>query len=142
MLAITTCKISTATFYKYKPKAVNLQGRIPFRQSCCKKCQNFTNVINEAAKYLHGVPHDIGDVIDRIMCEYMGYFPKLSCILHTCENCGQAKFQTKLLDINKNKLSDIRKRFMVKIWITKTERKEGQSRASLIGNLKGVAMWI
>ena len=38
MLATTTHKISTATFYKYKPKAVKLQGRIPFRQSCCEKC--------------------------------------------------------------------------------------------------------
>ena len=34
----------------YKPKAVKLQGRIPFRQNCCKKCQNFQNVINEAVK--------------------------------------------------------------------------------------------
>ena len=42
-----------------------LQGRIPFRQSCCKKCQNFENITNEAAKYLHGVPHNIGDCIDQ-----------------------------------------------------------------------------
>ena len=35
MLATTTRKISTATFYKYKPKAAKLQGCIPFRQSCC-----------------------------------------------------------------------------------------------------------
>ena len=34
ILASTTRKISTATFYKYKPKAVKLQGHIPFRQSC------------------------------------------------------------------------------------------------------------
>ena len=39
MLASTTHKILTATFYKYKPKAVKLQGCIPFRQSCCEKCQ-------------------------------------------------------------------------------------------------------
>ena len=30
MLATTTRKISTATFYKYKPKAVRLEGCIPF----------------------------------------------------------------------------------------------------------------
>ena len=81
MLATTTCKISTVTFYKYKPKTVKLQGHIPFRQSCCKKCQNFENVINDAAKYFHGVPHETGDVIDRTMCAYVGYFPKLPCIL-------------------------------------------------------------
>ena len=66
--------------------------------------------------------HDIGDVIDRTMCHYTGYFPKLPCILHTCDNCGEAKFQNKLLDLNRNKLSYTRKRFMVKVWITKTER--------------------
>ena len=88
MLANTTHKISTATFYKYN---VKLQGCIPFRQSCCKKCQNFENVINEAAKYLCGVPHDIGSVIDRTMCHYVGYFPKLPFILRTCDHCGEAK---------------------------------------------------
>ena len=126
MLATTTHKISAATFYKYKPKTVKLQGCIPFRQSCCEKCQNFENVINEAAKYLHGVPQDIGDVLDRTMCAYTGYFPKLACILHTCDNCGEAKYRNKLLDVNRNKLSDKRKHFMVKLWITKTERKEGK----------------
>ena len=66
-------------------------------------------MINEAAKYLCGMPHDIGDVIDRTMCHYMGYFPKLPCILRTCDNCGEAKFQNKLVDLNRNKLSDTRK---------------------------------
>ena len=36
MLATTTRKISTATFYKYKSKTIKLQGHIPFRQSCCE----------------------------------------------------------------------------------------------------------
>ena len=67
MLASTASKIS---FYKYKPKAVKLQGHIPFRKSCCKKCQNFENMINEAAKYLRGAPHDSGNVIDRTMCHF------------------------------------------------------------------------
>ena len=124
MLASTTRKKSTATFYKYKPKCVKLQGHIPFRQSCCEKCQNFENVITEAAKCLHGVPHDIGDVTDRRMCHYTGYFPKLPCILCTCDNCGESKYQSQLVDLNRSKLSDTRKRFMVNIWITKTERKE------------------
>ena len=125
MLATTTHKISTVTFYKYKPKAVKLQGCIPFRQSCCE------NVIDEAAKYLHGVPHDIDNVIDRTMCAYVEYFPKLPCILGTCDNCGEAKYQEKLLDLNRDKLSDKRKQFMVKIWITKTKRKEGKVQSFL-----------
>ena len=33
----TTRKISTSTYYHYKPKAVKLQGQIPFRQSCCER---------------------------------------------------------------------------------------------------------
>ena len=77
------------------------------------------------------MPDDIGDVIDRAMCDYTGYFSKLSCILHTCNDCGEVKFQTKLLDINRNKLSDKGKHFMVKIWITKTERKEGRVQSFL-----------
>ena len=131
MLATTTHKISTATFYKYKPKAAKLLGHIPFRQSCCKKCQNFENVINDAAKYLHGVLHEIGDVIDRTMCAYMGYFPKLPCILCTCDNCGEDKYKERLMDLNRDKLSDTRKRFMIQLWITKTERKEGKVQSFL-----------
>ena len=114
--------------------AINLLlliSRIPFRQSCCKKCQNFENVINEAAKYLHGVPQDIGNVTDRTMCAYTGYFPKLACKLCTCDNCAEAKYRNKLLDVNRNKLSDKRKHFMVKLWITKTERKEGKVQSFL-----------
>ena len=131
MLAITTHKISTATFYKYKPKAVKLLGCIPFRQSCYEKCQNFENVINDAAKYLHGVPHEIGDVIDRTMCAYTEYFPKLPCILCNCDNCGEDKYKERLMDLYGDKLSDTRKRFMIKLWITKTERKEGKVQSFL-----------
>ena len=36
MLASTTRKICASMFRKYKPKFVKLQGRIPFRQSCCE----------------------------------------------------------------------------------------------------------
>ena len=142
MLVTTTHRISTVTFYKYKPKAVKLQGHIPFRQSCCKKCQNFENVINDAAKYLCDVPHEIGDVIDRAMCAYMEYSPKLPCILHTCDNCGEDKYQERLLDLNRDKLTDERKQFMVKYGSQKQKEKKGKSKVSLIGNLKGVALWI
>ena len=84
-------------------------------------------MINDAAKYLH----EIGGVIDRTMCAYVGYFPKLPCILRTCDNCGEDKYQERLLDLNRYKLSDKRKRFMIKLWITKTERKEGKVQSFL-----------
>ena len=144
VLKCTTCWLqqlgkSPQQHYKYKPKAVKLQGRIPFRQSCCKKCQNFENINNEAAKYLCGVPHNTGDCNDQSMCSYTGYFPKIQCILHTCDDCGVDKFKAKIVAANRGKLSDARKRFLVKLWITKTERK-GNCRVSLIGNLRGVAI--
>ena len=81
MRTSTTRKISTDTYYKYKLKAVKLQGHIPFRQSCCEKCQNFENVNEQASKYMHNIPHNIGDCIDRSLCTYTGYFPNLQCIL-------------------------------------------------------------
>ena len=81
LLASTTCKISTATYHRYKPKAVKLQGCIPFCQSCCKKCQNFENANDEASKYLQSIPRNIGDCIHQTLCPYMGFFPKLNCIL-------------------------------------------------------------
>ena len=34
----TTRKISAATYHRYKPKTVKLQGCIPFWQSCCERC--------------------------------------------------------------------------------------------------------
>ena len=40
----TTRKISAATYHRFKPKSVKLQGCIPFRQSCCERCQNFENI--------------------------------------------------------------------------------------------------
>ena len=81
LLASTTHKISTAMYYRYKPKAVKLQGHIPFRQSCCEKCQNFENANDEASKYLRSIPRNIGDCIDQTLCPYTGFFPKLPCIL-------------------------------------------------------------
>ena len=80
----TRRKISTSTYYQYKPRAVKLQGRIPYRQSCCEHCQNFENIIHEASKYMTGIPSDTGDWIDHSLCAYMGYFPNLPCIL--CKN--------------------------------------------------------
>ena len=78
LLLMTTCKISTSTYYRYKPKVVKLQGRIPFHQSC-ECCQNFENVNKEASKYLHGVPSNIGSCIDKTLCQYSGFFPRIDC---------------------------------------------------------------
>ena len=81
LLQMTTRKISTSTYYRYKPKAVKLQGCIPFHQSCCECCQNFENINKEASKYLHGVPSNIGSYIDKTLCQYSGYFPHIDCVL-------------------------------------------------------------
>ena len=85
----------------------------------------------KTSKYLHGVPHNIGDCIDQSMCSYSGYFPKIQCILHTCDDCGVDKFKAKIVAANRGKLSDARERFLVKLWTTKTERKEGKLQSFL-----------
>ena len=126
LLANTTHKISAATYHKYKPKTVKLQGCIPFQQSCCEKCQNFENSNAEASKYLRSVPRNIGDCIDQTLCPYTGFFPKIKCILCNCHNCGIAKFKSVILASNKHKITDTRKRFLVKVWITKAECKNGK----------------
>ena len=72
-----------------------------------------------------GIPSDIGDCIDRSLCAYMGYFPNLQCILHICKGCGTKKFKECILQKNKGKFYGKRKRFLVKLWVTKTVRKEG-----------------
>ena len=70
MYSSTTRKISAATYHRYKPKAAKLQGRIPFRQSCCKRCQNFENILSDASKYMKGIPSEVGDAIDNSLCDY------------------------------------------------------------------------
>ena len=126
LLASTTRKISAATYHKYKPRTVKLQGHIHFQQSCCEKCQNFENANAEASKYLRSVPRNIGDCIDQTLCPYTRFFPKITCILCNCDNCGIAKFKSVILASNQDKITDTRKRFLVKVWITKTERKSGK----------------
>ena len=71
------------------------------------------------------IPSDIGDCIDWSLCAYTGYFPKLPCILRICQECGTEKFKDSILHKNKAKCSDKRKRFLIKLWETKTVRKEG-----------------
>ena len=114
LLASTTHKISTATYHRYKPKAVKLQGHIPFHQSCYEKCQNFENANDEASKYLRSFPRNIGDCIDQTLCPYMGFFPKSNCFLQKCDNCGIDNFKSVILAANQDKISDSRKRLLVK----------------------------
>ena len=88
----TSRKISLSTYYRYKPKNVKFQGKIPFRQSCCEKCQKAENIIDEAGKYMRNVPHDLGGCVDRTLCPHKGYFLKIECILCKCNTCGTANF--------------------------------------------------
>ena len=43
------------------------------------------------------IPSDKGDCIDRTLCVYTGYFPKLPCILRMCKDCGTEKFKKSIL---------------------------------------------
>ena len=122
LLHSTTRKISLSTLYKYKPKSVKLQGRIPFRQSCCEVCQNFESVISVESKHLQGIPSTLSKCVDSSMCEYNAYFCKFDCALRKCSECGCQKLKEKLFEMNKGKLSDKRKRFMVKQWENKKDK--------------------
>ena len=94
----TTRKISAATYHRYRPKAVKLQGQIPFRQSCCEKCQNFENILENASKYMKNIPSDVGDAIDCSMCPYTGFSPNINCVLHICDKCGTSKYKDSILE--------------------------------------------
>ena len=48
------------------------------------------------------------------------------CILHNCDNCGITKFKSVILAANQDKITDTRKRFLVKVQITKMEHKNGK----------------
>ena len=123
--------ISISTLYRYRPKNVKLQGKIPLRQSCCEKCLNFENVSKEISKYLQGTYKYLNEAVDSTLCTYSGFFPKIECILRTCTNCGTDKLKESLLDINANKLEDKHKRFLVKQWISKNKDNNGVTQSYL-----------
>ena len=135
LLAKTTRKVCESTFHKYKPKFVKLQGKIPFRQSCCEVCQNFEFLMTSASKYLRGVPNKIDSCIDSSMCQYSTYFLKITCALRDCEQCGVDKLKVKLLDLNQNVLHDKRKKFLIKQWETKREFELGNTGITCIGGM-------
>ena len=58
-------------------------------------------------------------------------FLKCSVFYILCNDCDVNKFKDKILAANRDKLPDARKRFLVKLWITKTERKEGKVQSFL-----------
>ena len=125
LLAKTTRKVSESTFRKYQPKFIKLQGKIPYRQSCCEVCQNFEFLMASASKFLKGVPNTIDACIDSSMCSYTTYFPKISCALRDCQECGVDKLKNKLLHLNADILEDNRKKFLIKQWETKREMIKG-----------------
>ena len=122
---------SISTLYRYWPKYVKLQGKIPFRQSCCEKCLNFENVSKEISKYLQGTYKEINKAVVSTLCTYSDFFPKIECILHTCEHCGTEKLKHHLMDVNQAKLEDTHKRFLIKQWITKNKTNNGVSQSYL-----------
>ena len=67
----TSYKISLATLYRYYPKHVKLQGKIPLHQDCWEKCLNLKNVAKIIAQYLDGTHKDI----------YSGVIPHCADIL-------------------------------------------------------------
>ena len=106
LLHTTTHKISLATYYQYKPKAVKFQGKIPFRQSCCEKCQNVENIIEQGSKYMANIPQDLGGCVYRTLCSYTSYFPALNCILCKCKKSSTSQFYNQILRSNKVKVID------------------------------------
>ena len=132
LLPTTTQKVCPSTFRKYKPKYVKLQGKIPWRQSCCEVCQNFEFVIGQASRYLDGVPKTIDDCIDSSMCGYTTYFPKINCALRNCNQCTIDSFKTRLENLNQGKFQDTRKRFLVRKWENKKERIPGSDKYKTI----------
>ena len=66
--------------------------------------------------HLKGIPRDVGDCIDRSLCGYSNFFPKISCILRTCNECGTEFYKDSVAQ-NAEKMKDKHKRFMVKLSI-------------------------
>ena len=106
-----------------KISAVKLQNRIPFRQSCSERCQNFEIILYDASKYMKGIPADVGDVIDYILFDYSGHFPDIMCVSLTCQKCGADIYKKNIMAANATKIAEKSKRFMIKQWITKTVKK-------------------
>ena len=97
-----------------------------------EKGQNAENIIDEDGKYMRNVPCNLGGCVDRTLCPYKGYFPKIECILCKCNTCGTAKFHREILNDNKDKTKDKRQHFLVKLWYTKREKKKDGTTQSFL----------
>ena len=109
MLPSTTWKISLSTYCKYRPKNFKLQGKIPFHQSYCERCQNFDNVVEEINKFMLGVPRTLADCVDSSLCDYNTFFPSINCILRNCNRCGTKKLKDSLEKQNIDRMKNCRK---------------------------------
>ena len=49
---------------------------------------------------------DLNQAVDSTLCTYTGFFPKIDCILCTCEQCGTEKLKDHLMNVNQDKLQD------------------------------------
>ena len=81
---------------------------------------------------MKNIPSDVGDAIDQSMCSYTGFFPKIDCVLRICDKCGTSQYKNSILEKNAGKVCDKSKRFLVKLWTTKTVCKdEGNAQSFL-----------
>ena len=80
---------------------------------------------------MRGIPSDVSDAIDNSLCDYEGYFPDITCVLHTCQKCGTEKYKKYLEGVNAAKFADKTKRFLIKQWFTKIVTKEGSTQSFL-----------
>ena len=70
-------------------------------------------VAKEVVKYLEGGSKDIQVSVDATLCPYSTFFLNVKCVLCICKHCGTDKMKNKLIEMNQQKVSDLRKRFLV-----------------------------
>ena len=104
---------------------------VSFHQSCCEKCQNFENVIDEISTYMTGIPKDITEGVESSLCCYCSFFPSIACILHNCDDCGPQKVKVSIQQRNVAKLTETRNKFLVKQWENKSHTKESAAQTYL-----------
>ena len=92
-------------------------------------------VAKEVVKYLEGGSKDIQVSVDATLCPYSTFFLNIKCILHICKHCGTDKLKSKLIEMNQQKVSDLRNRFLVKQWVNKNKVKNGVTQSYLNWNV-------
>ena len=74
----------------------------------------------------------VGDAIDHSMCSFTGFFQKNDCVLCICDQCGTSKYKDSILEKNAGKVCDKSECFIVKLWATKTVRKDDGNAQSFL----------